>query len=252
MGLYKNNRLYAVHTDHLGTPRNITDDTNKVVWQWSYSGFGENKPSGVLQATYDATASVMRFKGTTPSVTMTLRFPGQYFDSESNLSYNYLRSYRAAQGRYDQADPLGLGGGWSKFGYVGANPLKFTDPRGLCIEDLCVGEAIAAAALCARIPACAAGVAAIVGGAVYNQGAKPGAGASPPATGVPEQSWPSYPPYNPTDTSGADKEARDKCSATYDAQIKVCQLTSATPTARQACYARAANEYGNCLKKNCR
>ncbi len=28
------NRWYAVHTDHLGTPRQLTDDTAKPVWHW--------------------------------------------------------------------------------------------------------------------------------------------------------------------------------------------------------------------------
>jgi RHS repeat-associated protein len=63
---------------------------------------------------------------------MNLRFPGQYFDSESNLSYNYFRTYDARiRGGYVQPDPIGLGGGWSKFGYVGANPLGAIDPMGL-------------------------------------------------------------------------------------------------------------------------
>ena len=135
IGLYKNNRFYAVHTDHLGTPRQITDDTNKVVWQWAYSAFGDNKPTGILKATTNPKAAITNqpklLTATSPSFAVNLRFPGQYFDSESNLSYNYMRSYRPAQGRYDQPDPIGLEGGWSRFGYVGGNPLSFTDPEGL-------------------------------------------------------------------------------------------------------------------------
>jgi RHS repeat-associated protein len=62
---------------------------------------------------------------------MNQRYPGQYFDEESNLNYNYFRNYSAAMGRYSQPDPIGLDGGMNRFGYVGANPLMFTDPRGL-------------------------------------------------------------------------------------------------------------------------
>jgi hypothetical protein len=97
MGLYKGGRFYAVHTDHLGTPRSITDDANQVVWQWAYSAFGDNKPTGILKATANPKVAFTNqptlLKATNPSIVMNLRFPGQYFDSESNLSYNYFRSY---------------------------------------------------------------------------------------------------------------------------------------------------------------
>jgi RHS repeat-associated protein len=135
IGLYKNNRFYAVHTDHLGTPRQITDDTNKVVWQWAYSAFGDNKPTGILKATTNPRAAITNqpklLTATNPSFAVNLRFPGQYWDDESKLSYNYFRSYRPQQGRYDQADPIGLGGGWSRFAYVEGNPLSYVDPMGL-------------------------------------------------------------------------------------------------------------------------
>lgn len=52
---------------------------------------------------------------------MPLRFPGQYFDKETNLGYNYFRDYDSAIGRYIQSDPIGLRGGW-------ASP-EFTDTR---------------------------------------------------------------------------------------------------------------------------
>lgn len=137
IGLSKNTGFYAVHTDHLGTPRQITDDTNKVVWQWSYSAFGDNKPSGILQATPNpADPSLPKLlKATSPNLLVNLRFPGQYFDSESNLSYNYMRSYRAAQGRYDQADPIGLRGGLNGYAYADGSPLTKTDPLGLATRS---------------------------------------------------------------------------------------------------------------------
>jgi RHS repeat-associated protein len=135
IGLYKNNRFYAVHTDHLGTPRQITDDTNKVVWQWAYSAFGDNKPTGILKATTNPKAAITNqpklLTATSPTITMNLRFPGQYWDDESKLSYNYFRNYQPNQGRYTQPDPIGLDGGWSRFGYVEGNPLSMTDPLGL-------------------------------------------------------------------------------------------------------------------------
>ena len=44
--------------------------------------------------------------------------------------YNDFRSYQASQGRYTQADPIGLEGGLNRFGYVEGNPLGAVDPDG--------------------------------------------------------------------------------------------------------------------------
>ena len=127
IGLYTNSRLYAVHADHLNTPRLITDDSNQVAWQLPYSAFGDNKPTGVL-----ALAGAIRQRGTVPGVMFNLRFPGQYFDEESNLSYNYFRSYQPTQGRYTQNDPIGLSGGQNRFAYVGGESAFVCGSFGSC------------------------------------------------------------------------------------------------------------------------
>jgi RHS repeat-associated protein len=151
------NTLY-VHTDQLDTPRVLSNQAGTVVWRWDSDGFGNS-------------AASEQPNGQAP-VRMNLRFPGQYFDSESNLHYNYFRDYDPQTGRYVQSDPIGLGGGINTYGYVGVNPLSFTDPRGLCIEDLCIGEAIIAARACGAYAPCAAGVVAIVSGAIFSQSNK--------------------------------------------------------------------------------
>ncbi len=108
---------YAIETDHLGTPRLLTDATQQPRWRWTSPPFGEvlpdENPSGL------------------GAVTFNLRFPGQYYDKESGLNYNYHRYYQAETGRYVQSDPIGLDGGWNTFAYVGGNPVLFADPRGL-------------------------------------------------------------------------------------------------------------------------
>jgi RHS repeat-associated protein len=89
-----------------------------------------------------------------PAMKFNLRYPGQYFDEESGLHYNYFRSYSPTSGRYTQADPIGLSGGWNRFGYVEANPLAYTDPRGQSTVAIPVGIGAGLGALCWADPNC--------------------------------------------------------------------------------------------------
>lgn len=120
---------YAIHTDHLGTPRQLQDAQGPVVWQWPISAFGQVKPgSSGTSLLIQPSAAVLQL----PSLfDFVLRYPGQQADSESGLFYNHHRYYDPNTGSYIQADPIGLNGGWNRFGYVGGNPLSFADPLGL-------------------------------------------------------------------------------------------------------------------------
>jgi RHS repeat-associated protein len=87
-------------------------------WKWDPSPFGDGgglneNPSG---------AGAFKYQ---------LRFPGQYFDTESNLNYNYFRDYDPANGGYVQSDPIGLSAGVNTYAYVQGNPLGSVDTRGL-------------------------------------------------------------------------------------------------------------------------
>jgi len=107
-----------VHFDHLGTPRLATDDTATIVWRWDSDAFG-------------ATAANDDPDGDGTGITVNLRFPGQYFDVESGLHYNYFRTYDPSTGRYLESDPIGLAGGLNSYGYAHQNPSLFVDPDGL-------------------------------------------------------------------------------------------------------------------------
>lgn len=126
-----NGRPYAVHADHLNTPRRLTQADGKVAWQWAYSAFGDEQPT--LGKHRFANPETTPNVGTTTiaAVTFNLRYPGQYFDKESGLHYNYHRSYSPGTGRYTQPDPIGLEGGWNKLAYAENAPTIFTDPEGL-------------------------------------------------------------------------------------------------------------------------
>lgn len=110
--------VYYLHADRLGTPRLLTSSSAQIVWRARYETFGR----AVVEADPD---------GNSVSITLNLRLPGQYFDTESGLHYNYLRDYDPSTGRYIQADPIGQLGGINLYAYVAANPLSFVDPLGL-------------------------------------------------------------------------------------------------------------------------
>jgi RHS repeat-associated protein len=134
VGIYRGGKFYAVHTDHLGTPRAMKSEANTPVWQWPYSAFGNNQPTGVLKAIVNskhATATQLTILKAEIPVEMNLRMPGQYSDSETGTSYNGFRIYDPKTGTYKQMDPSGLAGGINRTTYVEANPLSDIDPEGL-------------------------------------------------------------------------------------------------------------------------
>lgn len=126
-----NGVAYAVHSDHLNTPRKLTQPDGQVAWQWAYSAFGDEQPTLGSKRFTNETTNPTTGTTTIPEVTFNLRYPGQYYDKESNLHYNYFRSYSAERGRYTQADPIGLEGGFNRFGYVEGNSLNNFDYWGL-------------------------------------------------------------------------------------------------------------------------
>jgi RHS repeat-associated protein len=74
----------------------------------------------------------LRRRASGRSVVYNLRFPGQYYDAETGLNYNYARDYDSSTGRYVESDPIGLkGGSYSTYNYVRGNPVSGADPLGL-------------------------------------------------------------------------------------------------------------------------
>jgi RHS repeat-associated protein len=102
---------FYIAPDYLGAPHQITNANRQVVWQWDHDPFGNGTPTG--------------------SLTYNLRFPGQYYDSETGLNYNYFRDYDPKLGRYTQSDPIGLAAGINTYVFVRGNPVCCSDRLGL-------------------------------------------------------------------------------------------------------------------------
>jgi RHS repeat-associated protein len=121
VGAVATTQTYYIYTDQLNTPRLITDTANTTVWR------NDRADPFNASAPYDDP------NNTGHHFVFNLRFPGQYYDAETALNYNYFRDYDSSTGRYVQSDPIGLAGGINTYSYVGGNPLSYIDPFGLTL-----------------------------------------------------------------------------------------------------------------------
>jgi RHS repeat-associated protein len=105
-------RFFSIITDLIGTPNELIDEQGDIVWRARATLWG-NTTWATSSTTY------------TP-----LRFPGQYFDPETGLHYNFHRHYDSESGRYLTTDPLGLTPAPNPATYV-KNPHTWSDHLGL-------------------------------------------------------------------------------------------------------------------------
>ncbi|MET8948771.1 polymorphic toxin type 28 domain-containing protein, partial [Streptomyces sp. NPDC004542] len=105
-------RFFAIVTDLVGSPTELLDEEGTIAWRSRSTLWGK-------------TAWARNSTAYTP-----LRFPGQYYDPETDLHYNYFRYYDPENARYLTPDPLGLRPAPNPRTYV-RNPQTWTDPLGL-------------------------------------------------------------------------------------------------------------------------
>ena len=116
-GTVASTALTYIHSDHLNTPRLMTNGAKDVIWRWEGDAFGQGTPAQTgTNGEYDF---------------LDLRFPGQISDNGNTSYYNINRYYDPLLGRYTQSDPIGLLGGLNTYAYVGGNPISHIDPLGL-------------------------------------------------------------------------------------------------------------------------
>ncbi|MEU5974031.1 DUF6531 domain-containing protein [Streptomyces sp. NPDC047315] len=105
-------RFFAIATDLVGTPTELIAESGELAWHTRTTLWGTT--------TWSRTST-----GYTP-----LRFPGQYFDLETGLHYNFFRHYDPETARYLTPDPLGLAPAPNPATYV-RNPHSWCDSLGL-------------------------------------------------------------------------------------------------------------------------
>ena len=123
-------RVYY-HQDVVGTPVAETNESGQVLVRANYYPFGEEVIPGAASDPH--------------------KFTGKELDDESGLYYFGARYYDAHVGRFVSVDPVGGTDddpqSWNRYAYAENRPTVKRDPTGKCVEDVCVGEAMAVAAL---------------------------------------------------------------------------------------------------------
>jgi RHS repeat-associated protein len=90
----------------------MTDAAKGTIWQAVYEPYG-------------------RVFSITGAATQNLGLPGQWFQLETGLNYNWHRHYDASLARYTSPDPLGFVDGPAVYAYAGGAPHVKTDKDGL-------------------------------------------------------------------------------------------------------------------------
>jgi RHS repeat-associated protein len=111
--------------DHLGSIRDVLDEKGQILIRCDYDPYGNlmNKPVIVPEFGY----------------------AGMQYHMPSGLYLTKYRAYDPKDGRWLSRDPIGEAGGLNLYGYVGGNPVAYTDPLGLA-----PGDAPAGVYLCKR------------------------------------------------------------------------------------------------------
>ena len=110
--------LHHLHTDHLGTPLEASNDAGKITWQVTYLAWGNVLVEQVAE------------------IQQKLKFQGQYFDEETKLHYGRYRYYDPTVSRFISEDPIGLDGGINFYQYAPSST-GWIDPLGLECDCPC-------------------------------------------------------------------------------------------------------------------
>jgi RHS repeat-associated protein len=94
----------------------LADSSGGLPTTYTYAPFGETAVSGLPSSS-------------------PFQFTGRENDG-TGLYYYRARYYDPIRSRFVSEDPIGMLGGFQLYAYTGGNPLRFTDPNGLCKIDV--------------------------------------------------------------------------------------------------------------------
>jgi RHS repeat-associated protein len=228
-----------ITADQLGTPRSVSSSAGVQVWSWPYVGnpFEETSP-------------------TSNGYTLNIRGRGEYFDQETEMSYNVQRYRDTSTWRFLQSDPKGLQAGINTYATTDNTPLMEVDPTGFQTTlDACLlpqNAAVCAAAdigpgvsstgastSAASAAANAAGAAVVYGGLTW----------------VEEHAsdW-KVCPSKARDSNWDNNDNRPKCEKQLDDDIRDCSIWRGTGPDDdpqrwyRACLQRANDRFLLCMK----
>ncbi|WP_042721463.1 RHS repeat-associated core domain-containing protein [Flavobacterium sp. B17] len=114
-------KKYSIINDYLGTPIQVFDEDGNVVWKRELDIYGNIKEE----------------KGDFNFIPF--QYQGQYYDPETDLSYNRFRYYDQESGLYISKDPIGLVGGFGLYNYVKDSNVLL-DALGLMPNNTPIGD----------------------------------------------------------------------------------------------------------------
>jgi RHS repeat-associated protein len=119
-------------TDHLGSPRVITDKNGNVISRRDFMPFGEEIGVDTVQTSNRSNNSQYA-----TADTVRQKYTGYQKDEETKLDFAEARMYQNKHGRFTAVDPLMASASamnpqtFNRYSYTGNNPINYTDPSGL-------------------------------------------------------------------------------------------------------------------------
>lgn len=114
-------QLFYIVKDQIGSTIALMNSSGSAVQSYTYDAYGTPYIRTTASGSYSPLKTI---KG------ISRLFTGREYDSEIGMYYYRARYYDPELGRFISRDPIGMRDDVNLYGYVGENPVRFTDPMG--------------------------------------------------------------------------------------------------------------------------